>query len=231
MISPAILYLFIHGNYERYIWIINSPYPFSRFGGGPFQLFIFAGLFIVGIIIITVCNYKGLLQMKKRFMCILLLLIIICSLTGCFSQSINKRISNTIEIRLPTNLKIDYEDTHGGFHGDGETFAKIEFDTSEAENISLQITNHKGWRNLPLSENLNLIMYGGEKNNVEYVYNFAERLGIPYIENGYWFFTDRHRESSFSEKDEDLFQRNSFNFTLALYDTDTNTLYYFEFDT
>jgi hypothetical protein len=49
IISPAILYWFIHGNYERYIWIINGPYPFSHFGGGPFQLFISVVLFIVGI--------------------------------------------------------------------------------------------------------------------------------------------------------------------------------------
>ena len=49
IISPAILYWFIYGNYERYIWILNGPYPFSHFGGGPFQLFIFALLFIVGI--------------------------------------------------------------------------------------------------------------------------------------------------------------------------------------
>jgi len=30
-------------------------------------------------------------------------------------------------IKIPANVKIEYEDTHGGFHGDGETFAKIQF--------------------------------------------------------------------------------------------------------
>ena len=54
IISPAMLYWFIHGNYERYIWIINGPYPFSHFGGGPFQLFMSTGLFIVGIILIAI---------------------------------------------------------------------------------------------------------------------------------------------------------------------------------
>lgn len=34
-----------------------------------------------------------------------------------------------------------------------------------------------------------------------------------------------------TKKDVDLFERSSFNFTLAIYDTDTNTLYYFELDT
>lgn len=54
MISPAILYWFIHGNYERYIWILDAPFPFSHFGGGPFQLFMFMGLFIVGISLIVI---------------------------------------------------------------------------------------------------------------------------------------------------------------------------------
>ncbi|HHW30083.1 MAG TPA: hypothetical protein GXX20_00165 [Clostridiaceae bacterium] len=54
IISPVIIYWFIHGNYERYIWIINGPYPFSHFGGGPFQLLLFIGLFIVGIGLIVV---------------------------------------------------------------------------------------------------------------------------------------------------------------------------------
>ncbi len=61
IISPAILYLFIHGNYERYIWILNGPYPFSHFGGGPFQLFMYAILFIVGICIMGISR-----TMKKR---------------------------------------------------------------------------------------------------------------------------------------------------------------------
>jgi hypothetical protein len=32
-------------------------------------------------------------------------------------------------------------------------------------------------------------------------------------------------------KDENIFKRSSFNFTLAIYDIDTNTLYFFELDT
>lgn len=60
IISPAILYWFIHGNYDRYIWIINGPHPFSSFGGGPFQLFMYIGLLIVGII------FSGLSMILKK---------------------------------------------------------------------------------------------------------------------------------------------------------------------
>ena len=37
IISPIILYWFIHGNYERYIWILNGPYPFSLLVEGHFS--------------------------------------------------------------------------------------------------------------------------------------------------------------------------------------------------
>lgn len=53
-ISPAIVYWFIHSDYERYIWIMNGPYPFSHFGGGPFQLFMYICLLIVGVSLITI---------------------------------------------------------------------------------------------------------------------------------------------------------------------------------
>jgi len=53
-ISPMILYWFIHGDYERYIWIINGPYPFSNFGGGPSQLFMYMVLFVTGILLISI---------------------------------------------------------------------------------------------------------------------------------------------------------------------------------
>lgn len=51
--SPFVLYWWIHGNYDRYLWIINQPYPLSHFGSGPFQLFLFAILFAVGIGLFT----------------------------------------------------------------------------------------------------------------------------------------------------------------------------------
>lgn len=54
IVSPFLLYWFIHGDYDRYIWIINGPYPFSSFGGGPFQLFMFLGLLLIGIVFLII---------------------------------------------------------------------------------------------------------------------------------------------------------------------------------
>lgn len=49
-------------------------------------------------------------------------------------------------------------------------------------------------------------------------------------QHGYYILIDRqvgNRKTS----GEDILQRNSFNFTLGLYDTDTNTLYFCKLDT
>ncbi len=52
ILSPFCLYWFIHGNYDRYLWIINGPFPFSHFGSLPVQIILYVGLPIFGIFII-----------------------------------------------------------------------------------------------------------------------------------------------------------------------------------
>lgn len=53
VVSPVVLNWFIHGDFERYLWIINGPYPFNSFGSGPFQMVMYASLFFVGIVMIV----------------------------------------------------------------------------------------------------------------------------------------------------------------------------------
>ena len=118
-------------------------------------------------------------------------------------------------------------DTHGGFHGEGSY--RLILDCSENKQDALE--NVCGWNTLPLSENLALIMYGGHKDGMWYGYNLAEDANIPSIENGYYIFKDRHSDSRDSADDSELFDRHSFNFSIAIYDSDADIMYYFEFDT
>jgi len=53
LVSPFALYWFIHGSYERYVWIINGPFPFSNFGSGPFQMGMYSELFFIGVLLLT----------------------------------------------------------------------------------------------------------------------------------------------------------------------------------
>ena len=122
---------------------------------------------------------------------------------------------------------IEEKDTHGGFHGDGSYYLIL--DCSEKSEQSTELI--KDWKPLPLTENLQLIMYGGEKDGVSYGYNLAEKAHWPFINNGVYKFVDRHSEAVDKSDDASLFERPSYNFSIAAYDLDTNILYYFEFDT
>mgnify|MGYP000900384322 CR=1 FL=1 len=167
----------------------------------------------------------------KKFCLVICIFMIAIMVAGCSLGSNQDYIAKQINIDMPNLLTIEYWDDHGGFHGDGEKYAKIEFDNKNGLNILSQIENSNRWNEMPLTENLNLIMYGGIKDNMEYAYNLSEKSGIPEIGNGYWYFIDRHSKSPNVESDIELFSRHSFNFTLAMYDVDNNTLYYYEFDT
>lgn len=123
---------------------------------------------------------------------------------------------------------VEEQDTHGGWLGDGSYYLILDC----SNNVDTALKNVEGWNSLPLSENLNLIMYGGEKDGVSYDgYNLSEEAHLPEIKNGYYFFEDRHSEANDASDDSGLFSRFSFNFSLAVYDSDTNRFYYFEFDT
>lgn len=49
-ISPLFLYWWIHSDYERYLWIINGPEPYSNLGSGPYQLLLYVVLFSIGVL-------------------------------------------------------------------------------------------------------------------------------------------------------------------------------------
>lgn len=118
-------------------------------------------------------------------------------------------------------------DTHGGFLGYGAYYLVL--DCSDNKEQALEIIDD--WNKLPLSENLNTAMYGGENHGVVYGIELAEEDRMPKIENGYYIFEDRHSESTDSKDDTELFNRYSMNFSIAIYDCDTDKMYYYENDT
>lgn len=122
---------------------------------------------------------------------------------------------------------VESEDTHGGFLGDGYYYAII--DCSKDRETAYETL--KRWKKMPLSENLNLMIYGGEKGGSTYSAWISETVKIPKIENGYYLFEDRHTESKNSSNDSELFNRHSYNFSITIYDADTDIMYYFEYDT
>lgn len=68
-------------------------------------------------------------------------------------------------------------------------------------------------------------MYGDEKTS-SYVTDNNSRLLFPEISEGYYMLIDRQEDKS-----QNILNRPSSNFTLAVYDTKTNTLFFAEIDT
>lgn len=159
---------------------------------------------------------------------ILFIIICIFSLGSCSSPiKTEDYIKKEIGIDISSCIIEEDNDNHGGFLGDGSYIVKA--NCEEANDLVLD--QLKYWEKLPLSENLQLIIYGGEKDGTTYSYELGNQNGIPKIKNGYYYFLDRHNEATNKHSDKYLFDRYSFNFTIALYDVDTKIFYYYEFDT
>ena len=157
------------------------------------------------------------------------MLLFISILELCFVMSGCGFLRNSHKVYMGFD-KADYtivaeEDTHGGFNGDGSYYLIL--DCSAAHDKALDIV--KEWNPMPLSENLKLIMYGGEKDGISYSFELAEEAHWPIIEHGYYKFNDK--QSDDPADDSELFNRYSFNFEIAAYDTDNKLFYYFRFDT
>lgn len=123
---------------------------------------------------------------------------------------------------LKTHLHVDIgpavilmdHDTHGGFHGDGSYL--LIADCSQSRDSFLEQT--KDWSLLPLPEEL--------AQAVSQVPQFSEDFS-----QGRWYFQDRHSHTSDPSDYALLHSRYSYNFTLAVYDTARDLLYYYELDT
>ena len=147
-------------------------------------------------------------------------------LTGCAN---NSRASKAMEIADSLGIResslVTLEDSHGGFHGDGDTL--VIFQTSGFQ-------PGEDWQEFPLPDSLSIALWGGMAGDMQWGSLLTDETGeplMPEVENGHYYFRDRHSESTDPEDPSDLLSRSSFNFTLAVYDGDSETVYYFEKDT
>ena len=117
---------------------------------------------------------------------------------------------------------VSLDDSHGGFHGDGILFAVL--DCSAAPPAHEKAAH---WKELPLTENLAKLA------SADYISAKDSGPLFPRIENGLYFFKDRYSDLWEWERysDANVLNRYSENFTLAIYDADTQTLYYCRIDT
>lgn len=166
----------------------------------------------------------------KRILSFLPIVLIALTLCGCVFGKYRKNADGTIPEATARRYVHDHIgvdttgaaavkafDTHGGFHGDGETVIGLVL----AEGAETSVTENERFLPLPLDGELETVMYGGKGCG----YEFAKNHGIPLPENGYYYFKNRQEGGG------SLLTAYSFNFTYAVFDSDANTLWYYEIDT
>lgn len=162
--------------------------------------------------------------MKRIVLSVSVLLIF--TLAACGSRKPQNIISNEFGIDVSGGSKISSSDNHGGFHGDGVTYIALSFSD---HTVLEQIEESNDWNKFPLDETVRALAYGisNSANSVGPFLNDGNGNSlVPGIQNGYYRLIDRH-----TDQKKDILNRCSFNFTLGLYDTDTDTLYYCKLDT
>ena len=180
--------------------------------------------------------FRRQIVLKKVFCVIFAVL-----LTGCFAACSQESetdyisyISKTLGFDMSGGTLVSSEDTHDGFHGDGDTYVEISFDDDSGADLADAMADNGDWHTFPLSDNLQAVVYGRVDGNTQYGPYITDDEGssiIPQIEHGYYYFYDRHSESRNPKDDTKLLTRYSMNFTIALYDEDNNKLYCYELDT
>ena len=132
-------------------------------------------------------------------------------------------ISRRIGVLVPFSVELEYKDSHGGFHGDGECLVKVIFSEEQAQKFKEKIEKNSHWKQLPMPERL----------QSKVSLDAEEGMNIPVIKNGYYFFLDRHSQADdkYNPYEIDSKARASWNFTVAVFDIDENTLYFYEIDT
>lgn len=153
------------------------------------------------------------------------LLLVFCVVVTMLSP--RYQASKLLDTDLPRPVQTQWEDNHGGFHGDGILLGQLTFSPSSGKSLEKNLSQDARWQPLPMGETLALFLSGGEKDGVTYGGVWPEGKATPAVEEGYYFFLDRLHNTT---ADDLLLDDSSHNITVGLYDCQQSTLYLFTYD-
>ncbi len=154
-----------------------------------------------------------------------ILALLLCGvlLMGGTHETPRSYVEGMLGVRLyeDTQIQPDFvQNTHGGFHGDGETLIRFSFEESQAQDLEEQMASGSQWNALPLPQ--------AAKSALAYV-----DWPIPEAREGYWFFLDKQTGEYAQDNvlSSDYLSRHSQNWVMAMYDGERRVLYFVELDT
>lgn len=125
---------------------------------------------------------------------------------------------------IKQNIQVTEEKIIGknGYHNDGIIYRKYLLNEKELKKIINDIKNNFHWKIGALNEELKNLISKADKND------------MLNIDNGYYFYVDRHPEASgniYEFNADIVYKRYSYNYTVMALDVNNKTLYYFQVDT
>ena len=132
--------------------------------------------------------------------------------------TLEEEIAETLGVQAQTGEIVYADDSHAGFHGDGEAFVILEF--AEDDELVRSIEENAHWHELPMNEAEWLLAHDSVVENL-----------LPEAEEGWYRLIDRQIPAGEEADAERMMERYSYNFTLGIYDAARKRLYYVEVDT
>lgn len=134
---------------------------------------------------------------------------------------------DTIEIFANLNVTEEKITGKNSGHFDGTIYQKYELSDEELDEIIRTVEYNSHWQKGALSKEL--------KEELRCIHSFDKDNPMFDINNGYFFFKDRHIDALPSEiyvyDKEIINKRYSYNYILAALDVEKKVLYYFQLDT
>ena len=183
----------------------------------------YGGLFVLHPVWAERANGHPHIKKYVRLAGVVVILLGLMLRTGSGDDFWYDRIEDSLGVDVSSGVTLQGYDDHSGFHGDGTMYAVLEFSDDTVEKM---ISAPGGWHALPLTENLQTLVYGMRTTEAA----IGPYIGItmPKVDRGYWYFYDRQGETF---DDDEVLSRPSYNYTIAIYDVDADRLYYCEYDT
>ena len=152
--------------------------------------------------------------MKKKFIILIfIILLVICyeflRNTGFF---LKKDIYKSTRLDVDRCKVINIEFPEASFNGDGEIFAKFNCDINKN-----YFDNLKGWSKFPIIEKISV--------RTEKIYELLK------IDKGYYYYINTQQQKNNIRSDSyEIINSSSSNFILIIYDSNSNVLYYYEYN-
>ena len=124
-------------------------------------------------------------------------------------------------IDLPPYETSYYDDTHGGFNGDGHMSMKFTFSAPNGKKLAETLASADHWSPAPMNETVETLFSWG---------SYANGVKAPHIDSGHYFFYDKQTDT-YEPRADLLTDSASYNFMIAAYDHDRLTMYYYQLDT